>query len=66
MLFRSWILIFSAWLTANVIAQDLTDAQTLNVAMTPVYFVNGKPLPSFGIEQLKGLVDQALSDSRTK
>ena len=49
---------------ASVIAQDLADAKTLNVTMTPEYFVNGKPLPSFGFEQLKGLVDQALADTR--
>lgn len=51
---------------ASVIAQDLTDARTLNVTMTPEYFVNGKPLPSFGFEQLKGLVDQALLDTRAR
>lgn len=50
--------------TARVIAQDLADAKTLNVTMTPEFFVNGKPLPSFGFEQLKALVDQALADSR--
>ena len=51
---------------ASVIAQDLADAKTLNVTMTPEFFVNGKPLPSFGFEQLKGLVDQALAESRTR
>ena len=44
----------------SVIAQDLADAQTLNVTQTPEFFVNGKPLPSFGYEQLKELVDEAL------
>jgi protein-disulfide isomerase len=48
---------------ANVIAQDLADARTLNVSKTPEYFVNGKPLPSFGFDQLKQLVDQALADT---
>ena len=43
-----------------MIAQDLADAQTLNVTKTPEFFVNGKPLPSFGYEQLKTLVDEAL------
>lgn len=52
--------------TASVIAQDLADAKTLNVTMTPEFFVNGKPLPSFGFTQLKQLVDQALVDSRTR
>lgn len=45
---------------ASLIAQDQADAAALNVTMTPEYFVNGRPLPSFGYEQLKGLVDEAL------
>mgnify|MGYP001588318877 CR=1 FL=1 len=49
---------------AQLIAQDLDDARTLNVTMTPEFFVNGKPLPSFGFEQLKQLVDDALKQSR--
>ena len=48
---------------AGVIAQDLADAKTLNVSKTPDFFVNGKPLPSFGFKQLQELVDQALADS---
>ncbi len=46
------------------IAQDLADAASLNVTMTPEFFVNGKPLPSFGYEQLKQLVDEALKQTR--
>jgi protein-disulfide isomerase len=49
---------------ANLIAQDLADASTLNVTMTPEFFVNGKPLPSFGFEQLKTLVDDALNEAQ--
>ncbi len=45
---------------AAVIAQDLEDARTLNVTKTPEFFVNGQPLPRFGYEQLKDLVDEAL------
>jgi protein-disulfide isomerase len=45
---------------ASVIEQDLLDAQTLGVRKTPDFFVNGRPLPSFGYEPLKELVDQAL------
>lgn len=52
--------------TARVITQDLADAKTLNVTMTPEYFVNGKPLPSFGFEQLKALVDQALANNQSR
>jgi len=51
---------------AAAITQDLADAKTLNVTMTPEYFVNGKPLPSFGFKQLKDLVDQALIESRSR
>lgn len=49
---------------AKVIAQDLADAQTLKVTKTPEFFVNGQPLPSFGFEQLKALVDKALVQAR--
>ena len=49
---------------ARAIAQDLADAQTLNVTRTPEFFVNGRPLPSFGYEQLKRLVDDALRETR--
>ena len=44
----------------SAIEQDLLDAQTLGVRKTPDFFVNGRPLPSFGYEPLKELVDQAL------
>jgi protein-disulfide isomerase len=53
----------SAGVTQNI-AQDVADAATMNVTMTPEYFVNGKPMPSFGYEQLKQLVDEALAQSR--
>jgi protein-disulfide isomerase len=49
---------------AQVIEQDVADAKTLNVTMTPEYFVNGKPLPSFGFEQLQDLVNAALAKAR--
>ncbi|TRZ67434.1 MAG: disulfide bond formation protein DsbA [Rhodocyclaceae bacterium] len=51
---------------AHVIAQDIEDARALNVTMTPEYFVNGKPLPSFGYEQLKKLVDDALNEAQRR
>ena len=51
---------------ANVIAQDLADARTLNVTQTPEYFVNGRPLPSFGYEQLQTLVDDELHATRNR
>jgi protein-disulfide isomerase len=45
------------------IAQDLADAQSLNVTKTPEFFVNARPLPSFGQEQLKRLVDDSLAQA---
>ena len=46
---------------AEIIQQDLADAKTLNVRKTPGFFVNGKPLPSFGYEQLQKLVESEIS-----
>ena len=51
---------------ATMIARDLADAKTMNVTMTPEYFVNGKPLPSFGFDQLKSLVGDALLANNAK
>lgn len=49
---------------ARAVAQDVADAQALNVRKTPEFFVNGRPLPSFGIEQLRTLVDEELATAR--
>jgi protein-disulfide isomerase len=49
---------------ARMIAQDLDDARVLNVSKTPEFFVNGRPLPSFGFDELKALVDKALVAAR--
>lgn len=46
----------------KLIAQDLEDARVLNVTKTPEFFVNGKPLPRFGFEQLSALVEQELAN----
>jgi protein-disulfide isomerase len=46
---------------ARAIAQDVADAKSLNVTQTPEFFVNGRPLPSFGFEQLRTLVDEELA-----
>jgi protein-disulfide isomerase len=40
--------------------QDMADAKALGVAQTPEFFVNGRPLPSFGLEQLQELVAEEL------
>ena len=45
---------------AAIIQQDLADVKTLNVRKTPGFFVNGKPLPSFGYKQLQELVESEI------
>jgi protein-disulfide isomerase len=39
-----------------VLEQDMVDIRALGVRQTPTFFVNGKPLPSFGVRQLQELV----------
>jgi protein-disulfide isomerase len=41
--------------------QDRKDAVFLKVSATPEYFVNGRPLPSFGQQQLLDLVREELA-----
>jgi protein-disulfide isomerase len=45
---------------AELIAQDIADAKTLNVHKTPGFFANGKPLQNFGYKQLQQLVQTEL------
>jgi protein-disulfide isomerase len=42
------------------IEKDRNDAVLLKVSATPEYFVNGRPLPSFGQQQLANLVREEL------
>ena len=42
------------------IGKDMADAAALKVEKTPEYFVNGRPLPSFGLEELRKLVGAEL------
>lgn len=46
---------------ARNMGTDREDAQALKVTMTPEYFVNGRPLPSFGLQQLRDLVAAQVS-----
>lgn len=39
-----------------ILEQDMADMQAVNLQGTPTFFVNGKPLPSFGPQQLYDLV----------
>ena len=41
----------------QIIGQDLADAEALGVQKTPGFFVNGKPLVTFGYETLQQLVE---------
>ncbi len=45
----------------RLITQDLADARALNVTDTPEFFVDGRPLPSLGDEQLERLVHESLT-----
>lgn len=45
----------------TIIKTDLADAKRLGVNKTPTFFVNGKPLPSFGYEQLQTLIEQEIA-----
>ena len=44
----------------SIIKQDLGDAKALGANKTPSYFVNGKPLQEFGLENLKKLINSEL------
>jgi protein-disulfide isomerase len=44
-----------------LIQQEIADSKALGVNKTPSYFVNGKPLQSFGYQQLSDLVNEALN-----
>ncbi|MBF0127662.1 MAG: thioredoxin domain-containing protein, partial [Magnetococcales bacterium] len=46
---------------AQVIQQDVLDGQRLKVQATPEFFVNGRPMPSFGYDQLSRLVKEAVA-----
>lgn len=45
---------------AQRIELELKDAKALKVTQTPEYFVNGRPLPSFGLEQLQTLIREEM------
>lgn len=47
----------------QIIRQDLEDAVKLGVDKTPEFFVNGRPMPRFGYEELKALVERALREA---
>ena len=44
----------------QIIQQDLDDAKALKVSKTPGFFANGRPLETFGYQQLQTLVESEL------
>ncbi len=44
--------------------QDMADVKTIGVRLTPTFFVNRKPLPSFGPQQLADLVHSEVKTAR--
>jgi protein-disulfide isomerase len=40
--------------------QDMADAKVLAVTKTPEYFVNGRQMSEFGLEQLRNLIQGEL------
>jgi len=44
----------------KIIAQDMEDIKQLDVKATPTFYVNKKPLPSFGYDQLRSAVLSAI------
>lgn len=49
-----------------VLDQDKADIRAVGVQQTPTFFVNGKPLPSFGVQQLQDLVRSEVAAVRKK
>lgn len=50
-------------LVTAAVQQDVLDGQTLGIKATPEFFVNGRPLPSFGFQQLAQLVQEAVDEA---
>ena len=47
----------------SAIQKDIVDGQSLKVRATPEFFVNGRPMPSFGLRQLRQLVKEAVEEA---
>jgi protein-disulfide isomerase len=45
------------------VQKDMADAAALKVEKTPEYFVNGRPLPRFGLEELQKLVREEVGSA---
>ncbi len=49
-----------------VLTQDMADIREAKVRQTPTFFVNGKPLPSFGVRQLVELVQSEVAAAKKR
>lgn len=49
---------------AAAVAEDIKDAKALGITQTPEFFVNGKPLPTWGMRQLTELVYAELAANK--
>ena len=47
-----------------VLRQDVEDLTALGVNKTPTFFVNGRPLPSFGEDQLTALIEEEVAKAQ--
>ena len=45
----------------SILEQDIADARALSVTKTPGFFVNGKPLTTFGFKQLQHLLESEIA-----
>lgn len=48
----------------TIIQQDMADVKAVNVSQTPTFFVNSRPLPSFGKQELYDLVKDEVEQAR--
>ncbi len=48
----------------SILQQDMADVKAVGVRGTPTFFVNGKPLPEFGRQQLREFVDAEVTAAR--
>lgn len=48
----------------RALQQDMADVRALNVTKTPEFFVNGRPLPKFGDEELLELIEEELAAAK--
>lgn len=45
----------------EIIKQDIEDGKVLGATKTPSYYVNGRPLQKFGLQELKDLINEELN-----